>query len=204
MTEDRIELPFPSARVLVVSDFNCPYCFCLNEWLVSIGWSHRIRWIGIEHRPLLPSVGENNADDRAALRAEVLDVQRRAPETETVLPPLWANSRSALLTQNALEDEDPETAHAFRREVFRRYWHHGELPSDELVDRLCLDLGIERPAPEPDHLEELTDWWRDRLDRIPCMLAPTGVAHLGLQDLNTVRSFVNSALHSAEEGPGCR
>lgn len=204
MTQDRIELPFPSARILVISDFNCPYCFCLNEWLVSMGWSHRIRWVGIEHRPLLPHAGENNAEDRAALEGEVLDVQRRAPETGTVLPTIWANSRSALLTQNALEDELPEQAHAFRTEVFRRYWHHGESPSDEIVDRVCRDLGIERPAPEPDHLEELTAWWREHLDRIPCMLAPTGVAHLGLQDVDTVRSFVNSALHSVDEGPGCR
>ncbi len=204
MANQKITLPFPTARILVVSDFNCPYCFCLNEWLVAIGWSDRVRWVGIEHRPHLPHSGENEAADRDALETEVRDVQQRAPETKTALPALWANSRSALLAQNALEDEAPEAAHAFRTALFRRYWQRGELPSEALIGEVSRELGLPRLAPEPEHLDELTTWWRDHLDRIPCMLAPTGVVHLGLQDLPTVKSFVNSALHSAEEGPGCR
>jgi protein-disulfide isomerase len=34
---DRVQLPFPTARVLVVSDFNCPYCYTLNEWVHKLG-----------------------------------------------------------------------------------------------------------------------------------------------------------------------
>ena len=112
MDSSRVDLPFPTTRVLVVSDFNCPYCFTLNEWLEDIGAGARVRWVGIEHRPDLPHQGPNKEPDVDTLAREVADVQDRAPEVQVVRPDSWQNSRSALLVQNALEDDDacPVTA----------------------------------------------------------------------------------------------
>ena len=64
--------------------------------------------------------------------------------------------------------------------------------------------------PEPDRfldaeqLGSLTAWWRQALDRIPCMLAPSGARHLGLQDRAAVEAFVLGALHEPPPGPACR
>lgn len=204
MDSSRVDLPFPTTQVLVVSDFNCPYCFTLNEWLEDIGAGARVRWVGIEHRPDLPNHGPNREPDVNTLAREVADVQGRAPEVQVVRPGSWQNSRSALLVQNALEDDAPELAHRVRTTIFRRYWQQGGEMSEQVVAEALAEHGLAEPEPEPDHLAELTRWWKAALDRVPCMLAPTGVVHRGLQDVQAVRSFVNSALHSAGEGPGCR
>jgi len=201
---DRIHLPFVTSRVLVISDFNCPYCYTLNEWIHAMGAGARVRWVGIEHRPDLPMEGANAVRDLQTLEREVADVQRRAPEVEVVRPAGWWNSRKALLLQNALEDEEPEQAHALRRRIFRRYWHEGVGISEADLQLALADVGLSDVEGEPEFLDELSAWWRETLDRVPCMLAPTGVAHLGLQDFPAVRSFLNSALRTGSAGPGCR
>ena len=206
MTADAytLKLPFMTTRVVVISDFNCPYCFTLNEWINQFGASGRIRWVGIEHRPDLPTRGTNRLEDKAQLKEEVDDVQRRAPEVGILTPPVWPNSRSALLVQNALEDEEPERAHEFRRRVFRSIWQTPGVPNVSAIVEESL-LAFEFPAPElePEWLNELTSWWKTHLDRVPCMIAPTGIVHQGLQDAAAVHSFLNSALRVASVGPGC-
>lgn len=201
----RLTAPILTSRIVVVSDFNCPYCFTLNEWLHELGVSDRCRWLGIEHRPDLPRDGANLEVDARQLGFEVDDVMRRAPGLGVQRPPLWSNSRTALLLQNAVEVDAPEDAAPLRLRLFRRYWVEGQVLSDpatlaaELAARPDLDL-----AAEEAELTRLTDWWRERVDRIPVMIAPTGIAHLGLQDRDTVRRFVQSAIADAQPGPGCR
>ena len=199
-----IQLPFASSRILVVSDFNCPYCFTLNEWLEKLGKGSSVRWIGIEHRPSLPTSGENNQNDTRTLLTELADVQSRAPEVGVVSPASWVNSNLAVLLQNAVEDEYPELAPTLRTRIFRSYWREGLVISQpEVLAEICADLDIPKIETEEDYLRELTEWWSLQLDRIPCMLAPTGVVHLGLQDFASVQSFVSSAIHASSTGPGC-
>jgi predicted DsbA family dithiol-disulfide isomerase len=200
-----LEPPFVSSRVIVFSDFNCPYCFTLNEWINDLGVSDRVRWVGVEHRPDLPANGENQAQDIELLQREVRDIEQRAPEVGVVTPSSWLNSRSALLVQNAIEDDAPESAAALRSMIFRSYWREGgSLASDTELSHLLAHLGLETPHLEPDYLEELTDWWRKELGRIPTMIAPTKVVHRGLQDKETVQRFLGSASWETQDGPGCK
>lgn len=199
-----LEPPLLTSRILVFSDFNCPYCFTLNEWLSELGASNRVRWVGIEHKPALPISGENHPDDLMTLKREVLDVIKRAPEVGVKSPDHWINSHQALLYQNAIEDDEPELAPQLRQAIFRAYWQGDQQISDvKVLSRLLSDLNLSTPEVEPEYLQELTDWWSKHLDRIPCMIATTGVTHLGLQDKSAVRTFLNSALHQTEAGPGC-
>ena len=204
MSVATIKLPFVSARILLISDFNCPYCFTINEWLHRLGAGASVRWIGVEHRPDLPLRGENRTHDLNTLGREVADVQHRAPEVGVVRPSFWTNSRDALLVQNAIEDEEPSRAFALRRLLFQSYWIEGQSLSFDLIREKVKDLNLQLPEVEPEYLEDLTDWWRQEVDRIPCMLSPTGVAHLGLQDFISVKAFINSTLREGRAGPGCR
>ncbi len=204
-----MRLPIPSppiltGRTVVFSDFNCPYCFTLNEWLSELGAASRVRWVGIEHRPELPMTGGNLVPDAQQLALEVADVGRRAPEVGVVRPPYWCNSRPALLLQNAVEVDAPEFAHTLRRRIFRRYWLEGVPLCDAtaLAEELAQFPETE-PTAEVAELDRLTAWWRAHVDRIPAMFAPTGVVHLGLQDRETVRRFVETAIAPAAPGPGC-
>ena len=194
----------------MVSDFNCPYCFTLNEWLNQLGVASRVFWVGVEHKPHLPLAfsDANQPDDLATLHKEVDDVRRRAPEVGVQLPPVWVNSHQALLLQAAVEAEEPALAAPMRTAIFRRFWRDQRniaLP-DELAS--CQQQAGVESGPElfvdPAQLRRLTDWWRLELDRIPCMLAPSGARHLGLQDLPAVEAFVLGALHEPPPGPSCR
>ncbi len=204
MDMPNVELPFLTSRVLVVSDFNCPYCFTLNEWIAALGAGDRVRWLGVEHRPDLPETGPNERSDMDTLARELADVRLRAPEVEVERPRSWQNSRAALLAHNALEDDHPEIAHLVRRAVFQSYWCEGDDLTTELFREKVAEHGGQVAEPDPAFLVDMTSWWRASLDRIPCMLSPTGVVHRGLQDFAAVRSFLNAAIHSAGEGPGCR
>lgn len=196
--------PFLTSRIIVISDFNCPYCFTLNEWLYELGASHRVRWVGIEHRPELPSFGQNTAVDHQTLTTEVEDVKIRAPEVEVAQPETWINTHYALLYQNAIEDDDPERAPLIRRAIFQAYWRDNKfISNEETIKKLYLEQGVLFPELEPEYLRELSAWWKVNLDRIPCLIAPTGISHLGLQDKRAVSAFLNSALRETNAGPGC-
>lgn len=199
-----------SSRVVVVSDFNCPYCFTLNEWLNLLGVADRVYWVGVEHKPHLPTdfSSVNLPEDHNTLLKEVEDVRRRAPEVAVQLPPVWVNTHEALLLQAAVEVDQPAQAAALRTAIFRRFWHDVQNiagPEDLLPCEQQAGL-----ASDPDRfrdaatLERITRWWREHLDRVPCMLAPSGARHLGLQDLSAVEAFVLGALHEPPPGPACR
>lgn len=199
-----------SARVVVISDFNCPYCFTLNEWLSDMELAAAVRWVGVEHKPHLPSglTGGNRSDDLEILQREVADVSRRAPEVGVNLPSVWVNSRRALLVQALLEDEQPQLAHAVRRDLFRAFWHHGnDLSAPDVIEAALQRWGVSSPSDanlDGQELDLITAWWARELDRIPCMLAPTGARHLGLQDRLAVEAFVLGALRHRPDGDGCR
>ncbi|MSP62423.1 MAG: hypothetical protein EXR72_19245 [Myxococcales bacterium] len=197
-------LPLLSSRILVFSDFNCPYCFTLDAWLNEMSVSHRVRWVGIEHKPLLPRGGQNAVEDATILAREVADVGARAPDLGVRPPPFWCNSRDALLLQNAVEVDDPALAPSIRRRLFRGYWVDGRLLCDPAVlNEVRAELPDVDLVAEAAELDRLTAWWREHVDRIPAMFAPTGVVHLGLQNRDTVWRFVQSAIAEAEPGPGC-
>ena len=199
-----------SSRIVVVSDFNCPYCFTLNAWLNQLGVATRVFWVGVEHKPHLPLAfsAVNQPDDVLTLQQEVSDVQRRAPEVGVELPPVWVNSHRALLLQAAVEADHPELAAPMRTAIFERFWRERRNIAEPQELGACeRQAGVEPDAErflDDEQLQRLTDWWRADLDRIPCMLAPSGARHLGLQDKAAVEAFVLGALHEPPPGPACR
>ncbi|MFM2079983.1 MAG: hypothetical protein RLZZ589_748 [Cyanobacteriota bacterium] len=205
-----LPLDLQSSRIVVVSDFNCPYCFTLNAWLNQLGVASRVFWVGVEHKPHLPLAfsESNQPEDLLTLQKEVRDVNHRAPEVGVELPPVWVNSHQALLLQAAVEADQPELAAPMRTAIFEWFWRKRRNIAEpaELVH--CERLAGVEPDPErfldAEQLARITGWWREELDRIPCMLAPSGARHLGLQDKAAVEAFVLGALHEPPPGPACR
>lgn len=123
-------------------------------------------------------------------------------------PPVWVNSHQALLLQAAVEVDQPELAALMRTAIFERFWRE----RCNIADAHELSACERQVGVDPDHdrflddeqLERITGWWRQELDRIPCMLAPSGARHLGLQDKAAVEAFVLGALHEPPPGPACR
>lgn len=198
------------SRVVVISDFNCPYCFTLNEWITRLGLADRVRWVGVEHKPHLPRrFGDGNEpEDASTLTKEVADVRRRAPDLGVQIPPAWVNSRRALLLQAAYEADNPSEAWRLRSAIFRRFWRDGDnIASPEVLEACLNETGLDSTPQtflDEQELDGLTTWWSHELDRIPCLLAPTGARHLGLQDLPAVTAFVLGAVGEPPPGDGCQ
>ena len=95
-----------------------------------------------------------------------------------------------------------------RTAIFERFWRECRNIAEPAELRDCERLAGVEPDPDrfldAEQLERLTVWWRGDLDRIPCMLAPSGARHLGLQDKSAVEAFVLGALHEPPPGPACR
>jgi hypothetical protein len=76
-----------------------------------------------------------------------------------------------------------------------------------VIEAALQNAGVAVPGNDdldPEELDRITAWWAQELDRIPCMLAPTGARHLGLQDRPAVEAFVLGALRHRPDGDGCR
>ena len=172
--------------------------------------AERVYWVGVEHKSHLPFdfSATNQPDDHTTLLKEVADVQRRAPEVEVQLPPVWVNSHHALLLQAAVEADEPALAAPLRTAIFRSFWRdQRNIANAQQLHHCQLQAGVEPDSKrflDPEALDRLSTWWRQELDRIPCMLAPTGARHLGLQDRAAVEAFVLGALHDPPPGPACR
>ena len=197
-----------STRVLVFSDFNCPYCYLLNEWLEHLGLGKRVRWVGVEYRPELPTAGSNRPPDVQQVSEEVSDAQTRDPSVPLEKPPLWCSSGLALRVQAAIEDDDPERAPQLRTLFFRALWRDGRNIADpDVVDAILSQAGLPNHGAillDAEIIVDQTKWWKGELDRIPSMVAPTGIRHMGLQTMRVVKAFVQSALNTASPGQGCQ
>lgn len=72
---------------------------------------------------------------------------------------------------------------------------------------LRMQAVVEEQQPQRAHRVRrglITACWARELDRIPCMLAPTGARHLGLQHRLAEEDFVLGALRDRPDGDGCR
>jgi diguanylate cyclase (GGDEF)-like protein len=165
---------------LFYSDFNCPFCFALNERLLAVGDKGRIGWRGIEHMPAADSL-QITWEEQVAINNEVSVIRRRAPEI-AVTPPKFRPSTGLanrlMATLRAMPEPSPQLPE-LRTAIYRAYWRDGLDISDlGVLTDLCAGAGV--PMPErvdgaqaaADLAEWQTDWEGERFHRrLPAMLA---------------------------------
>lgn len=153
-------------RFLFYSDFNCPFCFALNERFLALGASRNILWRGIEHLPAASSRRPTHLD-RAQLENEVGIVRKRAPEVSLRIPDFRPSSRLAnalVLHFSRQQDADSDQVSELRTKIYRGYFQAQDDISDAAVlRRYCDGLGLTYPA--SDSLSavsaELAEWQAD-------------------------------------------
>lgn len=124
------------------SDFNCPFCYALNERVVQMGISDRIEWRGIEHLPAADST-DDSWEEQTRLVNEVSIVRKRAPEVHLETPLFRPSSGPANNLLRAFGDADVEKTAKLRTLVYRAYWLDGEDISDEdILRRLTAEAGL--------------------------------------------------------------
>jgi predicted DsbA family dithiol-disulfide isomerase len=65
-------------KITVYGDFNCPFCYALNERLQVYARDFTIGWNSVEHIPHVDSQTPS-FQEQAQLTAEVASVRKRAP-----------------------------------------------------------------------------------------------------------------------------
>lgn len=148
------------------ADFNCPFCFALNERIMMLGDSGRVLWRGIEHLPAASS-RHPTLVDQAELVSEVGVVRKRAPEITLITPTFRPGTKlvnSLVLHLSRKLADNARLIAELRTLIYRSYWHRGQDISDPGVLRRCCNMiGIEYPDGDlpGSGADELADWQRE-------------------------------------------
>ena len=78
----------------VYADFNCPFCYALNERMFAKGQDHWIDFRLIQHAPEIHNE-RGNLELLSELTTEVAEVRRRLPSTEINIPMFRPSSAAA-------------------------------------------------------------------------------------------------------------
>lgn len=187
--------------VTVYSDFNCPFCYALNERLNALGVSEKLAWRGVQHAPHLPVPMEQRLGARAEeMHQEVEAVCRLAPDL-SIAPPTGKPSTSRAIRAAALVfGIDQERGRAFKDLLYRALWCEGlDISNPSILDRLAwtAGLGTMSFAALDSRLVEATtsrwqeDWAQTGAGAVPVMIRQDGVRLIGLADRDRILTFLH-------------
>lgn len=116
------------APVVVYSDFNCPFCYALNEALLRLNLAEPPAWRGVQHAPglLVPMTPWRGAlaED---LEREVEAVRLRAPDLPITLPPGKPNTARAIRAAALALQLDRQRGPLFKDLLYRAFWCRGAI-----------------------------------------------------------------------------
>lgn len=189
----------------VYADFNCPFCYALNERLLALDLADQIDFRTIQHAPSISSK-QSSFEVLSDLAREVAEVRRRAPSTRINLPMFRPNSGPASALIAAVSRHDPAHASELRRRIYQALWIDGQDISDpKLLDSLLSELMI-KPPPRDAGLEaELGQWqaeWNDNREfdhNIPILISKSGETVIGFPLEPELDAFLQSGTLISDE-----
>ncbi len=189
---------FGTVYFTVYADFNCPFCYALNERIFAMDLDHTIDFRLIQHAPETHSK-QGSLELLSELTMEVAEVRRRLPSTEINIPVFRPNSAAATSLVYAIGRDDPVEAARLRRAIFRALWVDGQDISDpDILAFLLLELDIELPSRRDLSNIELTAWqseWANNseFDRnLPVVISESGETAIGFLLQPELDAFLES------------
>lgn len=183
----------PSDRVVLYSDFNCPFCYALHERLHDVGVIDRCEWRGVQHAPQLPRPMKPWSGSLGAeLRHEVMMVQRLALGLPIALPPGKPNTLPAIEYAIALLQKEPRVGMDFIRRAYRAFWCEGRDISDPVVlKELAGEHVVENGNGQSQVLAQKweTSWHATGQNGVPLLVSPDGDLLVGCVPVEQVRQF---------------
>ena len=147
-----------AGSLVVYADFNCPFCYALNERLHAMELEDRVDYRSVEQAP---SVSSATPDREMLIRLtrEVAELRRRAPSIPVTVPLFRPNTAMASQSLDAVARKFPEKASELRRGIFRALWVDGlDISQQAVLDALLADLGIVLPSAELAPSKEMKLW----------------------------------------------
>ena len=183
-------------EVIVYSDFNCPFCYVLNERIHAAGVADRVQWRGVQHAPHL-TIPMAAADPilGSELQQEVRAIRQWAPEIDIVVPLGKPNTGPANAAVAAALLADTSAARDFKDSLYRAFWQQGADLSDAKVLReLARAAGVPEQRAEADVATTVADWQDDWMKSgfrgVPAMLRSDGQRLEGLVSQQVLQAFV--------------
>jgi len=185
-----------SDRVLLYSDFNCPFCYALHERLHEMGLLESCEWRGVQHaphlpRPMKPWQGSLGAE----LKHEVAVVQRLAPGLPINLPSGKPNTLLAIAFAIGLLHKDQLAGREFVHRIYRAFWCEGQDISDPMVLK---QLAGVQSVEDVDGQNQVvaqrweTAWHATGQNGVPLLVSPDGDVLVGCVPVEQVRHFFAS------------
>ena len=191
-------------KFVVYADFNCPFCFALNERLHAMDLEHRVDFRCIEHFPSASS-DDTGFELLAALAGEVAELRRRAPSIQINLPLLRPNTAAAVALANSVNAADPERAALLRRRIFRALWIDGEdISRPELLAAMLEDLEIEPPDMQASAAIDWRREWDSRPEfdhNIPIVVSASGETVVGFPLEPELAAFLDTGSMVSDRPP---
>lgn len=182
--------------LVVYADFNCPFCYLLNEYLLELGLEKQVQWRSIEHEPEASFFHVDGCVVQT-LEDEVLRVRQRAPHLLISLPSGRVNTRMATRLIIAANGQDPARAILLRGLIYRVYWIEGrDISNPEILRELALLCGFTALEDSINDQQVIAGRWFQAWDqggfdrRIPAMQRlPSKRQFLGLPSLEQLQQF---------------
>ncbi len=183
----------PSDRVVLYSDFNCPFCYALHERLHDVGVIDRCEWRGVQHAPQLPRPMKPWSGSLGAeLRHEVTTVQRLAPGLPIALPPGKPNTLPAIERAIALLQKERRLGMDFVRRTYRAFWCDGRDISDPMVLKELAGEPVGEDGEGHHHAlaqKWETAWHATGQNGVPLLVSSDGDLLVGCVPVEHVRQF---------------
>lgn len=184
---------------VVFSDFNCPFCYALNEQIHALGMAEGIAWRGVQHAPALPVPMALWTGPRAEeLRREVAAVRRLAPDLPIAVPPGKPNTGRAIRATALALQMDPQRGERFKSLLYGAFWRDGaDLSNPAVLDHLAVQAGWPEGAlAELDRhpMAETAAAWQEEWERrgylpVPTVMRSDGGKLIGFPGSRQVRQF---------------
>ena len=192
-------------KITIYADFNCPFCYVLNEQLLSQGLEQQLEWSLIEHDPHA-NFHMTDPGNKDELADEVRRVRQRAPEVVISLPEGRANSGPAINTMAKAIAADPSRAASLRGLIYRAYWIEGkDIGHPNVLAELVQLSGfsdILTAAEQPQQVQRWQRAWEDGPfdQRIPSLEDPDSQRRfLGLPTPKDFQLFYTKHLLDSHE-----
>lgn len=196
--------------VIVYSDFNCPFCYALNEALRLLDGPERLSWRGVQHAPWLSvPMAVWRAELGRELRREVEAVRRLAPGLPIEVPPGKPNTTAAIRAAALALRLDRQRGQAFKDLLYRAFWCGGaDLSHPDTLGRLAEEAGFAGQAfarPDRHEIVDTTSAWQQEWEEsgchaIPALVREDGTKLVGWHGPEQIEQFLQPAIGARPVG----
>ena len=184
------------ARIVLYSDFNCPFCYALHERLYEMNQLDCCEWRGVQHAPYLPKpMARWSGTLGAELAHEVRMVQRLSPGLVISLPLGKPNTRRAIECAASMLRQDAGRGMEFVRQAYRAFWCEGrDLSDPSILQQLAGESAVDGEAEESRRIvqEWETAWHRTGQAAVPLLVSPEGEQLVGCMPVEEIRRFMHT------------